>query len=48
MIDPLNQVIDDGACCKWHETHWRDEGDLVAEGGRLPYRQSDARRIYNR
>jgi hypothetical protein len=47
-IDALDQVVDDGACCKRHEAHRRDEGDLVPEDGRLPYRQSNARRIYNR
>src|ERR1700683_662304 len=48
MIDALDQVIDDRACCKRHQTYRRDECDLIAEGGRLPYRQGDSRRIYKR
>jgi hypothetical protein len=47
-IDTLDQLIDDGACRKRHQTHRRDECDLVAEGRRLPHRQGNARRIYNR
>src|ERR1700733_4620608 len=48
MIDTLDQVIDDGTCCKRHQAHRGDECDLVAKDGRLPYRQSDTRWIYPR